>query len=172
MNEVLIGIISLLLFILIILVYKLYAFYKEKRIFENVKWCVNYDSFHKERPEVRMRDHIFRLQLELSHNPRYRITKDEIDAINEILLRFRQEVIQEYFSGAYEKIGFSFETNLRYYLEKHQYEGEYRDNITYHKVYYILQLHYLKLHNIVESDKLGVIEANATKETIDNLLVK
>lgn len=172
MNEVLIGINTLLLFIAIPLVYKLCIFYKEKNIFKAVKWCVYYDSFHNERPEVRMRDHVLRLQYELYLDQRYRITIDEINVINEILLRFRQDVIQEYFSGTYQKLGFSFETDLKYYLEKHQYECEYRDNITYHKVYYILQLHYLKLNNIVDNDKLGVITANATKETIEALLTK
>jgi hypothetical protein len=170
MNEVLIGIHTLLLFIAIHLVYQLFIFYKEKNIFKAVKWCGYYDSFFKERPEVRMRDHIVRLQHELSLDTRYRITIDEKDAVDEILLRFRQDVIQEYFSGYYQKLGFSFETNLQYYLEKHKYEYEYRYNITYHKVYYILQLHYLRLHNIVDDHKLGVINANQTKATIDNLL--
>lgn len=170
MNEVLIGVNTLLIFIAIPLVYKLCIFYKEKNIFEAVKWCVYYDSFHKTRPEVRMRDHIFHLQYELSIDQRYQITIDEKEAINDILLRFRQDVIQEYFSGCYQKLGFSFETHLRYYLEKHQYECEYRDNITYHKVYYILQLYYLKLHNIVDNNTLGVITAKETQKTIDNLL--
>lgn len=170
MTEVLIGIISLLFFIAIPLVYKLCVFYKEKSIFEAVKWCVYYDSFRKERPEVRMRDHIIHLQYELSLDQRYRLTIDEIDAMYEILLCFRKDVIQEFFSGHYQKLGFSFETDLKYYLQKHEYEYEYRDNITYHKVYYILQLHYLKLHNIVDDSTLGVITANQTKETIDNLL--
>lgn len=172
MNEVLIGINMLLLFIMIPLVYKLYGFYKKENIFEEVKWCVYYNSLHKERPEVRMRERIFRMQNELSLDPKYQITKDELDDVNKILLDFRQDVIQQYFSGSYQKLGFSFETDLCYYLEKHQYECEYRDNITYHKVYYILQLHYLKLHNIVDSNILGVITANAIKETIDGLSIK
>jgi hypothetical protein len=119
-----------------------------------------------------MREYIFRLQYELSLDPRHRITKDETDTINEILLRFRQEAIQKYFSGAYERIGFSFEVGLKDFLETHQEKHEFRNNITYLKLYYILQLYYLKLHNIVDDNKLGVIQANATKETIDNLLSK
>lgn len=172
MSEVLIGIISILLLVAVPLVYKLRAFYKEESIFEAVKWCVFYDSFRKERPEFRMRNFIFDLQHKLSIDQRYRITKDEIDAINEILLRFRQEVIQEYFSGHYQKLGFSFEENLTDYLYEHQDEQEYRYNITYHKMYYILQLNYLKLHNVVGEDKIGVRSANATKETIENILEK
>lgn len=172
MNDVLIGVITLLLFIAVPLVYKLCAFYKEQGIFEEVKWCVFYDSFRKEKPEVRMRNLIFNLQHELSIDQRYRITKDEIDATNEILLRFRQDVIQEYFSGHYQKTGFSFEENLTCYLYEHQDEQEYRYNITYHKMHYILQLNYLKLHNIVGEDKISVRTANATKETIDNILEK
>ena len=152
--------------------YKLYEDYKEKRLFESVRWCVYFDSLRKERPEVRMRTRIFQLQRELSLDARYLITKDELNAITEILLCYRQDVIQEYFNGSYQKAGFAFETSLSYYLEKHQYEYEYRDNITYHKMYYILQQYDLKLNNIVDEDKLGVIMAKATKETIDNLLDK
>ena len=172
MNEVLIGTNTLLVFIVIPLVYKLCVYYKEKNIFEAVKWCVFYDSFNKGRPEVRMRDHLFKIQHELTLDRRYRITIGEIDAINEILLRFRQDVIQNYFSGSYLKLGFSFETDLKYYLEKHQNECEFRNNITCHKLHYILQLHYLKMNNIVDDNKLGVIQAKAIKETIDDILAK
>ena len=157
-------------FLTLIVVYLLYGNYKEKRIFENVKWCVYYDSFGRERPEVRMSYYIFRLQHELSIDEKYRLRVAEDDAINKILITFRQEVIQEYFNGYYQKIGFSFESELRDFLRKHQYETEFRNNITYHKMYYVLQIHYLKLNNIVDDNKLGVIWANATKETIDNML--
>lgn len=152
--------------------YLLYCNYKGKKIFENVKWCVYYDSFAKERPEVRMRYHIFRLQHELSIDEKYCVSVAETDAINEILLVFRQDVIQKYFNGYYQKIGFSFEHELDYYLSKHQHETEFCNNITYHKMHYILQIHYLKLNNIVDDHKLGVIWAKATKEIIDNMLAK
>lgn len=167
-----ITIIIVLVLIIVFLSYKLYEHYKEKELFENVRWCVYFDSFHKERPEVRMHNRIFHLQHELSLDKNYLITKGEIDAMNKILLSFRQDVIQEYFSGFSQKLGFSFETSLIYYLYKHQDEIEYRDNITYHKMYYILQLYDLKLHNIVDNDKLGVITAKTTKDTIDKILSK
>lgn len=44
--------------------------------------------------------------------------------------------------------------------------------VTYNKLYYISQLYFLKLYNIVEQDKLGVIEARAIKEAIDNRELK
>lgn len=167
-----IALIIALVLVVAYLSYKLYKEHEGKILFESVKWCVYFDSLRKERPEVRMRTRIFQLQRELSLDPRYLITKDELNAITEILLCYRQDVIQEYFNGSYQKAGFAFETSLSYYLEKHQYEYEYRDNITYHKMYYILQQYDLKLNNIVDEDKLGVIMAKATKETIDNLLDK
>lgn len=167
-----IPIIIILILIIFFLSYKLYEYYKAKELFENAKWCVYYDSFHKERPEVRMRNRIFHLQHELSLDGTYRITKDELDAITEILLSFRQDVIQNYFSGAFQKNGFSFETDLIHFLEKHKDEYEYRENITYHKMHYILQFHYLKLHNIIDDNNLGVIQAKTTKDTIDNILSK
>lgn len=165
------------IFLSLIVVYLIYGNYKEKRIFENVKWCVYYDSFHRERPEVRMHYYIFHLQHELSIDEKYRVSVTEVDAINEILLTFRQDVIQEYFNGSYQKNRISFEREffelvLCDYLRVHQDDTEFRNNITYHKMYYILQIHYLKLNNIVDDSKLGVIWAKATKETIDNMLTK
>jgi hypothetical protein len=156
----------------VIVVYLMYNNYKEKNLFKKVKWCVYNDSFRKERPEVRMHDQIFHFQNELSLDEKYRITIHELDAINGILLHFRQDVIQEYFSSYYQKLGFSFENNLRDFLETHQDEYEFKNNITFHKLYYILQLYYLKLHNIVDDNKLGVIKAKAIKESIDDMLSK
>ena len=167
-----ISIIIVLILIVAFLSYKLYEFYREKQLFGAVKWCVYYDSFHKIKPEERMRGHILHLQHELSLEEKYRIAQDEVNAINEILLAFRHDVIQKYFSGSFQKLGFSFEEDLIYYLEKNEDKNEYRDNISYHKVYYILQLYNLKLHNIIDDNKLGVIQARATKETIDNILPK
>lgn len=176
MNEVLIGIITLLLAVATPLVYKLHGFYKEQDIFDKVKWCVHYDSLHRESPEARMRDHIFNLQHELSLDEKYRITKGELDATNEILLYFRQDIIQKYFSGhlipSKSTAEVSFIVTLDDCLASPQYEQKFRDNITYHKLHYISQLYCLKLYNITGKEKLGVRYAEATKETIDNMLAK
>lgn len=167
-----ITIIIILILIIAFLSYKLYEHYKENILLENVRWCVYYDSFHNVRPEARMCDRIIHLQHELSLDEKYLITKDEKDSMYEILLIFRQDVIQKFFSGAYQKSGFSFDVEFEYFLEKHQYEKKFSENITYHKMYYILQLYYLKLHNIDSDNNLGVITAKATKETVDNILAK
>ncbi|MBE6618414.1 MAG: hypothetical protein E7626_01360 [Ruminococcaceae bacterium] len=111
---------------------KLFSFSSK---FENVKWCVYYDSFRKERPEVRMRDHILYLQRELSLDEKYRITKDEFPIIADILKCFQQDLIQKYFNGSLPSYKYTdeicFVINLNAFLDKNECEKDFNGNEMY-----------------------------------------
>lgn len=172
-----ITVIYLLVLVIVFLSYKLYEYYKWNQLFETVKWFVYCDSF-KGKPEDRMLNYILHLQNELSIDEKYRFAEDELNTINKIFLNFLQDVIKRYFnrSSLLVESKFSEEDNfvirLTHFLESHQTEQDFNDSIAYHKLYYTSLLHYLKLYNIVDDGKLGVIQAKLTKETIDSMLEK
>ncbi len=191
--------IGVIIILSLILVYCLYTHFKNKDLFEKVKWCVTSDSL------IRMKDQILRLQYELEIDDKYRITETEIDIVIGILQGYQKALIQEYFNGSLLNGKFVadawFVTTLGDFLGKHQLETTFNGNemyttkdyeahgcwgmdlftatyvltdyaVAYNKLFYISWLYYLKLHKIVGDEKVGVIIANGIREAIDNGEIK
>lgn len=175
----------------LVLVYCLYSFFKNKDLFEKVKWCVSSDSL------LRMRDQILYVQDGLCLDEKYRVSSDEWDAINDILQSYQKDLIQKYFNGFLLNGKFVvdvwFVTTLRDFLGKHQLETTFSGNemhttknyeshgtlgvaiyvltdyaVAYNKLYYISCLYYLKLNKVVGEDAI----AKEIREAIDNREIK
>ena len=139
-------VIIMLVLIIILLSYKLYECHAKKAIFDNVKWCVFYDSsssFNNVRPELRQRGYIIHLQTETALEEKYRIVESDFDGVNEILKSYQQDLLQRYFRGyapAYKKLSEEeyFIVTLWDFLQRHQYEDRLTDyTVTYQKLSYI-----------------------------------
>ena len=117
-------VIMLLVIVVGTLAYLCYDRYKKNDIFKKVKWCITYNSFNNTEADRKMRNHILRLQHQLSISESYRITDDESDIIIEILHSFQQDLIQRYFNDSLSSSKYIeevfFTTSLMEFLEKHQ----------------------------------------------------
>ncbi len=127
-------IITILALVIVFLSQKFYEYYKAKRLFENVKWCVSYNpsSFDYIKPEIKLRDTILHLQRKLSLDEKYLIADNELDVISEILKSFQQDLIQKYFNDSLSNCRFTnaefFIIKLNDFLEKHQCKDTFNGN--------------------------------------------
>lgn len=175
MIEALIGTISVLLFLVIYLITIAWDRHKIKKEFKNTRWCVISHSTNSHLgAEKDLIDYILRLQYELSIKENYRIKIDECDEVGKVLQDYQYDLIQRYFNGTLLSYNCDskefFFKDLFEYFKTLEYQNKLKKAIPHYKMYYILYVYYLKANNIVDNNKLGVIQANNIKESIDNML--
>lgn len=183
----------------LVVVFLLYSHFKKKDLFEKVKWCVSSESLSNMRDHVLRLQ--YRLDLDEKYRITEDEIDIVVEILRSYQKDLIQKYFNDSLSNYRWTEDSCFVITLGDFLRKHELEKEFNGNVmytvkdykshgtwglplftatyvltdyavTYHKLYYITQQHFLKLYKIIGEDKVGVRMAEGIREAIETREIK